>query len=110
MTAGTLPEGFADLETWCEWSLGTMAERSAKRTATSMAEIGAFYEAMLPRMEAVLSFLQQFTPEDPPGEVETLLNLAHSFAEVAPAVECFGQQTVPYGFDVARFIPGPAGV
>jgi hypothetical protein len=36
-----------------------------------------------------------------------LLHLAHSFAEVAPAVECFGQPAVSYGYDVARFIPGP---
>ncbi|MBQ30771.1 MAG: hypothetical protein CL434_13385 [Acidimicrobiaceae bacterium] len=107
MTPNTLPDAFADLGSWMEWSLPTMGERSAQRQACSISDLEAFYHAMLPRMADVLDFLAEMAPDDAPAEAMALLHLAHSFAEVAPAVECFGQPAVSYGYDVARFIPGP---
>jgi hypothetical protein len=44
-----LPEPFQDLEPHLAWSLPTDRERSAKRQSSTMAEINAFYHAMLPR-------------------------------------------------------------
>jgi hypothetical protein len=105
MAEHQLPEPFQDLEPYLAWSLPTERERSAKRQSSTMAEIKAFYGAMLARMEEILPYLAQFSLENIPGEVQRLFFLALSLAEVAPAVENFGQPSVVQGYDVARFIP-----
>ncbi len=105
MTERQLPEPFQDLAPYLAWSLPTEQERSAKRQASPMAEITAFYQAMLPRMEEVLPYLAQYPLENIPEEVQRLFYLALALAEVAPAVENFGQPSVVEGYDIARFIP-----
>ena len=100
-----LPAAFHDLEPWLEWSLATEGERSAKRQSSSMEDLRAFYAAMLARMEEVLAHLEQFPPDKLPPEAERLLLMALSLAEVAPAVELFGQPSVVYGYNIARLTP-----
>ena len=100
-----LPEPFQDLAPYLAWSLPTERERSAKRQSSTMAEITAFYQALLPRMDEVLSHLAQFSPENIPEDVQRLFYLALALAEVAPAVENYGQPSVVEGYDIARFIP-----
>lgn len=89
------------------WSLATMAERSARRTSSSMEELEAFYAAMLPRMESVLGYLAQIPADDETPQNKRLLDLTKSLAEVAPAVELFFEPTISYGYDVARFATDP---
>ena len=103
---GPLPEAFRDLEGWTEWCLATEAERGAKRRGSPMADLEAFYAGVLPRLGEVLAYLEQFAPGDVPPETERLLYLSLALAEVAPAVELFGEPTVSYGYDVSRFVPG----
>jgi hypothetical protein len=105
MAERQLPEQCQDLEPFLAWSLPTERERSAKRQASTMAEIKAFYDAMLARIEEILPFLDQFPPQNIPQDVQRLFFLVLSLAEVAPAVENFGQPSVIDGYDVARFIP-----
>lgn len=102
MTERQLPEPFHDLEPYLGWSLPTARERRAKREASPMREITTFYEALLPRMEEILSHLDRFSPEDAPGDVQRLLLLTLSLAEVAPAVEWYGSPRIE-GLDVSRF-------
>lgn len=110
MSSQTLPEAFADLEGFVDaWALATEAERSRKRTASSMAQIQAFYDAIFPGMEEILSYLQQFPLDDMPEQEERLLLLSFSLAEVAPSVELFKQPTVPDGYDVTRLTPHERG-
>ena len=104
MTQGLLPEQFLDLEPYLEWSLASERERSAKRQASSIAALKTFYDAMLPRMEQVLPFLAQFSLGDVDDRVQRLFLLSLSLAEVASAVENFGQARVVDGYDVARFV------
>ena len=104
MTQGLLPEQFRDLEPYLEWSLASERERSAKRQASSIAALKTFYDAMLPRMEQVLPFLAQFSLRDVDDRVQRLFLLSLSLAEVASAVENFGQARVVDGYDVARFV------
>jgi len=106
MAERQLPEPFHDLEPYLAWALPTERERSAKRQASSMAEIKAFYDAMMARMEEVLPYLAQFSPENVPGDVQRLFYLTLSLAEIAPAVENFGQPSVIDGYEAARFMPG----
>ncbi len=90
-----------------DWSLVTMAERSARRSSSTMQEIEAFYAAMLPRMEAVLGYLADVSADDEAPENLRLLDLTKSLAEVAPAVELFFEPTISYGYDVSRFATDP---
>jgi hypothetical protein len=88
-----LPEPFADLEPYLAWSLATEKERQQKRVSSSMGAIQAFYDAILPRMNAI------------PADAQRLLNLTFSLAEIAPAVEQFKQPSVADGYDATRFVP-----
>ena len=104
MPEARLPEQFRDLEQWMAWSLETEGERSDHRQASAMEDITAFYEAMLARMEEVLSYLEQFSLDELPDDAKRLFYLTLSLAEVAPAVEQFGQPSVVDGYDIKRFV------
>jgi hypothetical protein len=100
-----LPEPFRDLGKYLEWALPTERERTAKRHASSMQEIRAFYDAMVVRLEEILQHLSRFSLENVPDDANTLLLLTMSLAEVAPAVENFGQPDVVDGYQWSRFVP-----
>jgi len=99
-----LPAQFHELEQWLAWSLATEKERSAKRQASTMADIKVFYDAMLGRMEEVLPYLDQFSVDALPEDATRLFYLTLSLAEVAPAVEQFGQPSVVDGYDIKRIV------
>jgi hypothetical protein len=100
-----LPKPFHGLEMYLEWALPTEQARTAKRHASSMQEIRAFYDAMVQRLEEILQHLSGFTLENVPDDTNTLLLLTLSLAEVAPAVENFGQPDVVDGYQWSRFVP-----
>ena len=104
MPESLLPAQFHELEQWKEWSLATDQERSAKRQASTMEDIKTFYNAMLARMEEVLPYLEQFSADELPQDATRLFYLTLSLAEVAPAVEQFGQPSVVDGYDVKRIV------
>jgi hypothetical protein len=70
-----------------------------------MAEIQTFYDAILPRMDAIISYLDQFPLNAVPTDAQCLLHLTFSLAEIAPAVEQFKQPSVADGYDATRFVP-----
>src|SRR5712691_12142500 len=102
-----LPDQFQDLEPFVEtWALATETDRNRKRLSSTMEEIQTFYNALVPRMEAILEYLNQFPlakmPEDVqtlPEETRRLFYLALSLAEVTTAVELYKQPGVIDGFD-----------
>ena len=79
-------------------------ERQRKRISSSMAGIQTFYDAILPRMDAIISCLDQFPLNAGPTDMQRLLNLTFSLAEIAPAVEQFKQPSVADGYDTTRFM------
>jgi hypothetical protein len=98
-----LPEGFAALEPFvADWVLPDSLARMARRQASAMPDIRAFYDAILPLAEAALAHLRQFALGDLPPAEERLLKLLLSLAEVAPAVEWFDDPKVYDGFDVHK--------
>lgn len=106
MSERLLPELFQDLEPLAPaWALATERERSGKRLSSTMAEIQAFYNTLLPRMDSVIDYLNQFPLENMPADAQRLMYLTLSLAEVAPAVELFKQPSVVDGYDAARFVP-----
>jgi hypothetical protein len=106
MSDARLPDQFRDLEPLARiWSLPTEAERHARRLASNSAELRALYDALMPRIEEMLAYLNAFPLEDLTSEGRDLLHLACSLAEIGPAVELYGQPEVPDGYDSRRFIP-----
>lgn len=100
-----LPASFTDLEPFIAWSLATEGERQRKRLSSSMAEIQTFYDAILPRMNEIIDYLDQFPLHAMPADAQRLLHLTFSLAEVAAAVELFKQPSVADGYDATRFVP-----
>ena len=56
---------FADLEPFPQWCLPSEPERYAKRLASSMVEMKAFYDAITPRAEEALTLLRQVPSRRP---------------------------------------------
>lgn len=99
----TLPSGFQSLEDFVPaWVLPDQAARSDKRQSSAMAEIRAFYDAMLPVAEAAVDYLRGHKLGALPPEGERLLKLMLSLAEIAPAVEWYDDPKVYDGFDMGR--------
>jgi hypothetical protein len=70
-----------------------------------MAEIQAFYDAILPRGDAIIQYLNQFALEEMPQQEKRLFHMILALAEVANAVELFKEPGVIDGFDPERFLP-----
>jgi hypothetical protein len=98
-----LPKPFHDLVPYLGWSLPTERERSVKRQSSTMAEINAFYHAMLPRMDEILTYLEQYPPDNVPADVQRLFFLTLSLAKIAPAVEMYGEPNAE-GLDALRLM------
>lgn len=93
-----LPGELADLEPYAAtWCLATEAERYARRLATPMAEMQAFYDAGFPRIGDALAYCDKFPLDALPGDARNLLHLVHSVIMVAMCVEIWQQPTVING-------------
>ena len=57
-----LPPEFSELEPFANWCLRTEAERYAKRLASSMDDMQAFYDAAFPRLEEGTEYLKNVPP------------------------------------------------
>ncbi|MDA4107275.1 hypothetical protein [Mycolicibacterium holsaticum] len=94
MTA-KLPPEFAELEPFSDWCLATEPERYAKRLASSMTDMQAFYDAITARAEEALTYCDKFTFDDMPEDVLNLMRLLYSMIMVSFPVECWKQPRVP---------------
>jgi hypothetical protein len=103
MSQGRLPPGFEALAPFVDdWILDNAAARMAKRQSSSMAEIRAFYDAIVPLGVAALDHLRQYRLGELPAETENLLKLMLALAEIGPAVEWFDDPAVYDGFPIER--------
>ena len=96
MTEALLPSQFADLEPFARaWCLPTERERFAKRMATPMDEIQAFYDAFFARAEEAIAYCEQFPLDELPEEAERLLQLLYSLVMASFPVEAWRQPSIP---------------
>jgi hypothetical protein len=96
MTEPLLPPEFAELEPFAaEWCLPTERERFAKRMATSMDEIQAFYDAFFPRAEEAIRYCEQLPLDELPEDAERLLQLLYSLVMASFPVEAWRQPSIP---------------
>ena len=91
----TLPSEFSDLEPFTDWVLFTEAERYAKRLSSSMEEMQAFYDVAFPRLDAALTYLDQYDINALPDDAKNLLYLYCSLVNVSFPVEVWRQPRVP---------------
>lgn len=104
MAEGLLPEQFSYLEPYMDWCLATEGERIRRRLECSDEELRSFYNVMLPRMDQIAQYLNQFALDAIPEKANRLFNLAKSMMEVAHAVE-YGRSVIAARFDVFRLVP-----
>ena len=91
-----LPPEFADLEPWVEeWCLDSEPERYAKRLASTMDELQAFYDALFPRAEAAVQYLEKLPLDDLPEDANRLLKLLYSLVLMSFPVEIWKQPYIP---------------
>jgi hypothetical protein len=90
-----LPAEFTELEPFSDWILETEPERYAKRLASSMAEMQAFYDAAFPLLERANVHLDAFPVDELPEPERNLLLLMFSLVMVSFPVEVWKQARVP---------------
>jgi hypothetical protein len=90
-----LPAEFADLEPYLAWALPTEPERYARRLASSMTEMQAFYDAAFPRLEDALAYCGDVALDELSDDARTLLYLMQSLIMVSFPVEVWKQPRVP---------------
>lgn len=109
--ACTLPGEFKDLEPLTEyWAGEDVQTRWDRRARADMADIRSFYDAMLPRADEALAYLQPKPLDSLCDEDARLYRMVLSLAHAAMAVELHGQSRAPFSpFPHAiRVTRGPA--
>ena len=103
MSERSLPEGFKDLEPLVlTWALPTQRERWYNRMNTSMEDLKAYYDQILPRMDEIMTYLNGFPLDALPPECSRLFDLAKMFLEVSLSVELFNAPDEPGVFGPDR--------
>jgi hypothetical protein len=90
-----LPTEFAELAPFSDWILETWRERYEHRLASTMDEMQAFYDAMMPRLEEILSYCDTYDLDDLPTDARNLLLMTFSLCEASFPVEAWRQPRVP---------------
>jgi len=98
-----LPNEFKELEPFCDWALKQRDARYKKRIHSSMEVIRSFYDAVRPRIEEIVSYLNA-RPLDALNEEENrLLWLGLAWMDASRSVEVLGTPDVRYGLPAERF-------
>ena len=90
-----LPAEFAALEPYLDWDLADEPDRYAKRLASSMAEMQAFYDVAFPKINDVISYCDKFPLDDLPDDARTLMHIMQSLVMVSFPIEAWKQPRVP---------------
>ncbi len=97
-TQAALPSQFDMLEPYLDWALPTEVSRLMKRESSSLAEIRAFYDAVLAQTPAIVAYLRQAgQTEQTDTRTQTLYRLMLAFADASLSVELHRSPTVPDG-------------
>ena len=83
-----LPEGFADLGRFVvDWALDCEEARFRKLHSVTMSELRTFYDSMLPRLPAILSYLRECRLGAMNLEQKALFHLAMTFVETSHPID-----------------------
>jgi hypothetical protein len=95
LTTDKLPAEFAEFEPYLDWALATEPERYAKRLASSMTEMQAFYDVAFPKLNAAIDYCDKFPLDDLPEDARTLMHLMQSLVMISFPIEAWKQPRVP---------------
>lgn len=99
-----LPGAFAHLNRFVDsWALATETKRTTHRHTAGMDAIVEFRDALLPCVDELVAWLNQYRLDALPEDAKTAMYLLLSLAEIAPAVEFYNQPDVIDGYDPFRF-------
>ncbi len=87
-----------------QWALATETDRIKKRTGSTLEELTAFYEAVLPRLREIILFLDQFPLKQIPAAYLPLTYVALSMIEVDQAVNKWKSPILPEAVDPSTYI------
>ncbi|KQM99244.1 hypothetical protein ASE85_11080 [Sphingobium sp. Leaf26] len=88
MTTTQLPSEFTDLQPYVdEWALRGQTARYDQMLRAGIDQLRTFYDAMMPRMDAVIAHLNRYDIDAMPPAEQTLFNLAATFAETAHPID-----------------------
>ena len=91
-----LPQTFSELQPFvADWALPTRAQRYEARLSKPFDELVNFYDAMAPRAEEAIAYLNGLDIDDLPDDATTLLHLLYSMILVSYAVNVFKQNRIP---------------
>ena len=105
MADAQMPDGFEDLAPWLDWALEPERARTAKKVGSSMEELRALYDAMMPRMEEIIAYLDSVPSDDRPAPAHRLYLLTLSLVEVSNLVEIYKRREVIEACDPLHFNP-----
>ena len=108
MNEKILPAEFADLTKYTSaWVHSTEIDRNNFRVKRTLAELQDFYDAMMPRLEEIAGFLNNYPLNALPRECANLLELALMTMEMAPAIEYYHNPDVPDAVEHEKFLIYP---
>jgi len=91
MSKIALPAKFADLAEWGpEWIHGWDRDRHVQRVGSDLATVRRFYEAVFPRMDDIIAYLNALPTADPAALSEpdrNLFNLALTCMEMSHPID-----------------------
>jgi hypothetical protein len=91
-----LPQAFSELQPFvADWALPTRAQRYEARLSKPFDELVTFYDAVSPRAEEAIAYLNGLDVDDLPDDATTLLHLLYSMILVSYAVNVFKQNRIP---------------
>jgi hypothetical protein len=102
----TLTGEFAPLQPFVQkWARSTEDERAAARRTATKQELQSFYDAVAPRIPALLDRVDEYPMGQIEGADRILYYLLLSLVEVAPHVELYKlSPLVPHAFTETRMI------
>lgn len=104
-TAVALPDISGLSQYIAKWgSRDTMRERLEERCITPFSELKAFHAAILPVLEPLVDFLDQFHPDEIPVEYVALANTVMTVCEIDKAVTHWRASMLRDALDPRRFI------
>ena len=94
--ARLLPEGFAELEPYvADWARASRKERYDVRLSKTIEELTQFYDAIAPRAEQAIAYLDGLDLNALPDDATRLLQLLYSLILVSYPVNVFMQPRIP---------------
>lgn len=97
MSLHMLPEGFEALEPFRHyWGVADTQTRRERREASTMEEIRAFYDVILPLAPAAMKHLESFALDGLPPAESRLFEMVLALAHVSMATELHGQARAPH--------------